>query len=176
MQKPFGRWFFALAALAVTWDGLLVSAEQTPEPKVAVRTVKYDGLLETLNNLKGKVVIVDFWADFCIPCKKEFPRLVELDRKYGKDGLAAVSVSLDDLTQEGAKERVIKFLESQKATFTNLILDEKPEFWQEKLRIVGVPAVYVIGRDGKLVERYIEEANYTEIEKVAVQQLKQKKD
>ena len=60
--------------------------------------------------------------------------------KYGKDGFAAISVSLDDPNEKGNKEKVVKFLESKKATFTNLILNEKAEDWQAKLKIDGPPA------------------------------------
>ena len=62
-----------------------------------------------------------------------------MHQKYGKEGLAAVSVSLDDPNEAGVKQAVLKFLESKKATFTNLILDEKPEVWQDKLKIDGPP-------------------------------------
>lgn len=96
-----------------------------------------------------------------------------MHNKYAKDGLAAVSVSLDDPNEPGVKETVLKFLESKKATFTNLILDEKVEVWQEKLKIDGPPAVFVIGRDGKIVQKFTE-VNYAEVEKLAVELLKKK--
>ncbi len=72
-----------------------------------------------------------------------------MHQKYAKDGFAAISVSLDDPGDPQAKARVVKFLEGQKAAFTNLILDEQPEVWQEKLKFAGPPAVFVFDRQGK---------------------------
>src|SRR5262245_58454037 len=119
---------------------LLVFGLTTPTPaqapdKVELRPVRYDGLTDVLKQNRGKVIVVDFWADFCIPCKREFPHLVALHQKYAKDGFVAVSVSLDDPTDDDAKAKALKFLQAQKATFTNLLLDEKPEVWQAKLKI-----------------------------------------
>jgi thiol-disulfide isomerase/thioredoxin len=148
------------------------AAAQPAEANVTVKPVSYDQMIQTLSNLKGKVVVVDFWADYCIPCKKEFPHLVEMHRKYGKDGLAAVSVSVDDISTKGVEDRVRKFLESQKAAFTNLILNEKPEVWVDKLKIEAVPAVFVFGRDGKIVKKFTDEVNYADIEKLAIELLR----
>src|SRR5438876_5838753 len=121
---------FALAAVALA---------PAADAKVTVSVVKYDGLTDLIKTNKGKVIVLDFWADYCIPCKREFPKLVALSRKHAKDAVAAVSVSLDDLSEDGAKDKVQKFLDKQQATFTNLILDEKPEVWQAKLKIDGPP-------------------------------------
>ncbi len=70
---------------------------------------------------KGQVVLVDFWATWCIPCIKNFPHTVEWQKEYGDKGLAVISVSMDDPeeeTQEPAKS-VLDFLKNQNATFTN---------------------------------------------------------
>ena len=72
-----------------------------------------------------------------------------MQKKYAKDGVVAVSVSVDDPKDKKAMQNVLDFLRKQKATFTNLVLDEKPEVWQEKLKIYGPPCVFVFNRDGK---------------------------
>ena len=95
-----------------------------------------------------------------------------MQEKYGKEGLAAVSVSLDDASDQDARAKVLKFLEGKKARFSNFILDEKPEVWQEKLDIGGPPCVLVFGRDGKLVKNFNDGVDYQEVEKLAVEQLK----
>lgn len=97
-----------------------------------------------------------------------------MHQKYTKDGFAAVSVALDDPKEKGIREALLKFLESQKATFTNLHLDEKEEVWMEKLKIQSVPAVFVIGRDGKVVKRFTDDVSYAEVEKLTVEHLKKK--
>jgi thiol-disulfide isomerase/thioredoxin len=158
----------ALAALAVA----ALAARQ--EPAVEMKPLKYDALIELVKQNKGKVVVVDFWADFCIPCKREFPNLVRMHRQYGDQGLVALSVALDDPADEKAKARALKFLTAQKATFTNVLLDEQPEVWQKKLEVDGPPVVYVFGRSGKLEKKFADEVNYREIEELAVRLLKEK--
>ncbi len=74
-----------------------------------------------------------------------------MHRKYAKDGLAAVSVSLDDPADPAARARALAFLKKQGADFTNLVLDEKPELYQERLKIDGPPCVYIFNRDNRWV-------------------------
>jgi thiol-disulfide isomerase/thioredoxin len=141
--------------------------------KVEVKVVTYDGLTDLIKKNKGKVVVLDFWADYCIPCKREFPKLVALYRKHAKDDFVAVSVSLDDLGEDGAKDKVQKFLDRQNATLTNLILDEKPDVWQAKLKIDGPPLVMVFDRAGRLEQRFVDkDVDYAEIGKLVGELLK----
>jgi hypothetical protein len=78
-----------------------------------------------------------------------------LHEKYGKDGLIAISVSLDFPTTKD-KENVLKFLTKSQASFTNLLLDESQEFWQQKFGFNGPPCVFVFNREGKWT-RFIDE-------------------
>jgi hypothetical protein len=74
-----------------------------------------------------------------------------MHRKYAKDGLAAVSVSLDDPADSAARNRALAFLQKQHAAFTNVLLNEKPEVFQTKLKIDGPPCVYIFNRDNRYV-------------------------
>jgi hypothetical protein len=96
-----------------------------------------------------------------------------MHKKYARDGLAAVSVSVDPL-EDGVQERVLKFLQSKGATFTNLILDEPSEVWQEKLHFASVPTVFVFSRDGKWTQFTEDKFNYDDVEKLVVELLKKK--
>ena len=95
-----------------------------------------------------------------------------MQKKYAKDGMAAVSVDLDDPGEKDIKDRVLKFLQSQQATFTNLMLDEPSNVWQKNLGIDGVPAVFVYGRDGAIAKKFTDEYTYEDVEKVVVELLK----
>jgi hypothetical protein len=98
-----------------------------------------------------------------------------MQKKYAKDGVVAVSVNLDDPNEEGVKEKIKKYLVSQKATFTNLILDEPPDVWQKKLKFDGPPCVFVFDRDGKMAKKFDSGEKYEdEIEKFVVDLLKKK--
>jgi hypothetical protein len=98
-----------------------------------------------------------------------------MQRKYAKDGLVAVSVSLDDPEDKEAPERILKFLKAKNAEFTNLHLDESSDLWEERLKIDLPPAVFVFDREGRLAGKFEGEkqANYeTKIEPLVTELLK----
>jgi thiol-disulfide isomerase/thioredoxin len=162
-----------LAGLIAPIAALLTSRPAaSPPDSVSVELVRYEILGDRVQALTGRVVVVDFWATYCLPCKKEFPRLVDLHRKYAAKGLAAVSVSLDDPTDEQARERANRFLTDKQAAFSNYMLDEKATFWQEKLKIDGPPCVFVFDRSGRLVKKYHDDVDYNEIDHIVVDLLK----
>lgn len=101
---------------------------------------------------------------------KEFPHLVKMHDKYAAEGLTAISVSVDELSDEGAKvkERVLHFLQARNADFTNLILDEPLDVWQAKLHMEGPPVVFVFDRDGKQIKEFKDEFTYDDVEKLVV--------
>jgi hypothetical protein len=74
-----------------------------------------------------------------------------MHRKYAKDGLVAVSVTLDDPADMAVRARALVFLKKQGATFANVLLDETPEFYQSKLKIDGPPCIYIFNRDNRWV-------------------------
>jgi thiol-disulfide isomerase/thioredoxin len=69
-----------------------------PEASVAIPTL--DGSTTSLDQYKGKVVLVNFWATWCEPCKAEIPWLIEFNHKYGPKGLVILGIAMDD---EGKK-------------------------------------------------------------------------
>jgi hypothetical protein len=97
-----------------------------------------------------------------------------MQKKYAKDGVVAVSVSLDNPNEEGVQEKVRKYLVSQKASFTNLILDENVEVWQKKLKIEGPPCIFVFDKDGKIAKKFDSGEGYDEVEKLVADLLKKK--
>lgn len=141
----------SLLALAIVAGFFYLSAgAQEKTDDVTLRVVKYDGLKDEVLKNRGKVVLVDFWADFCLPCKVAFPHTVELHRKFESKGLAVISVALDSLEDNPkVKDRALSFLKKQKANFTNLLLNETEDFWQKKFRMDGPPCMYVFNRQGK---------------------------
>jgi thiol-disulfide isomerase/thioredoxin len=152
-------------------------AEDSP---VALRAVSYAELGKLVRSYTGKVVVVDFWGVYCAPCVRAFPHLVGLHRKYARDGLVAVSVSLEDCRDLPVRGEVVKFLRQQGATFPNVILDAPFAEWQANLAIDGPPAVYVFDRGSRLVKRWpvtnaagdeTEGVDYAAVEKVVRQLL-----
>jgi thiol-disulfide isomerase/thioredoxin len=107
-----------------------------------------DGSKFDLAGLRGKVVLVDFWATWCPPCVEEVPELVETYEKFRDKGFEIVGISLDQ-----NKETLEKFLKENKMTW--------PQYfdgggWENKIaqrfKIQSVPTMWLLGRDGKLVD------------------------
>lgn len=87
-----------------------------------------------------------------------------MQKKYGKDGVVSVSVSLDNPRGKSIPEKVLNFLNKQQATITNLLLNEHEEVWQKKLDIDGPPCIYIFNREGKITEKYNRGEGYKEVE------------
>lgn len=106
------------------------------------------------NNLNGKVVVLDLWATYCLPCRESFPGLVALS-KQDPENIVCVSVSLDDPDDEEKRTEALQFLEEQQATFTNILCTTDADtLYDEILKIGGIPAVYVYDRDGGLAKLF----------------------
>jgi thiol-disulfide isomerase/thioredoxin len=157
----------ALATLSLMFLAPVAGQEQKSSSDVKLEAVKAKDLDKKLEAFRGKVVVLDVWAEFCHPCKKEFPHLVELHEKYAKKGVVCVSVSVDPLEDQ---EKTLEFLKKQKATFTNYLFDEKQKVWQDHFHILGPPAVFVYGPDGKLARHFDPDVGggytYADVEKL----------
>jgi hypothetical protein len=97
-----------------------------------------------------------------------------MHNKQAKNKFTAISVSLDNPHEKGVQETILKFLEGQKATFTNLILDEKAEFWQEKLQFDGPPCVFVFNAMGKVEKQFKEDFTYADVNRLVSELLPKK--
>jgi len=106
-----------------------------------------DGDEVTLSGLRGKVIILDFWATWCPPCVKEVPELVELYNEYKSQGLDIVGVSLDRGT--GVVKR---FAAKNKVSYTMLMADRPVTTVYEPMYI---PTTYIIDREGRIVKKLV---------------------
>ena len=121
---------------------------------VKLETISLDELKKAVEAHKGKVVVIDVWANFCVPCKEKFPHMVELANKHGKDGVVFISLTVDEPED---KDKALDFLKKNKATFQNFILEDKDrneKAGDAKLYHSAPPIVHVFGRDGKKVAEY----------------------
>ena len=119
------RWAWALLCGWVTLTAAACGRQShdlressDPNGPVVLRIVDAEGFEKILDKNHGKVVLVDFWATWCIPCVEQFPHTVSMERKHRDRGLAVVTVSLDD---PEAQELVHAFLERNDAHCQNLL-------------------------------------------------------
>ena len=99
------------------------------------------------DELKGKVVYLDFWASWCGPCRESFPWMQEMHERYGEDGLEIIAVNLD---QEPYLAK--KFLNKYQPTF-RIEYDGKGDM-AEEFRVQSMPTSFLIGRDGKARKKH----------------------
>jgi peroxiredoxin len=102
----------------------------------------------TLSSLRGKVVLLDFWATWCVPCRQEIPRFVELQDQYGDRGLQIIGVSMDD-----SADPVRDFYKQYKMNYPVVMGDAKTG--EAYGGVLGLPIAFVIGRDGKIYWKHI---------------------
>jgi thiol-disulfide isomerase/thioredoxin len=143
---------------------------------VELKLVKLNELADTIKAQRGKVVVMDVWASWCVPCMKEFPRLVKLHEQYAKDGLACVSLSVDDADDQS---KALDFLKARHATFANFLIDERAAVWQNHFVLKGVPAVFLWDRTGKQAARFDnddpdKQFTYDQVEKKVAELLQNK--
>jgi thiol-disulfide isomerase/thioredoxin len=106
-----------------------------------------DGKKLKLSDLRGKAVLLNFWATYCGPCKIEMPWFVELQKEYGPQGFQIVGVAMDDASTED----IAKFTKEMGVNYPILLGQESVG---ESYGGVGVlPTTFFIDRDGKLIAR-----------------------
>lgn len=106
-----------------------------------------DGKALDLSAYKGKVVLVDFWASWCVPCRKSFPWLNQMNRIKEPKGLVVLGVNVDEKSQDAAR-----FLEEIKADF-KLIYDPKGQY-ASYYNLPGMPTTLIFDRQGKLQHQH----------------------
>lgn len=124
-------------------------------PQITVEAADEQDYQLLLDNLRGKIILVDFWATWCAPCVEQFPHTVELHRKFEPQGLAVISMSFDD---ESAKSEVLTFLQEKGAAFENRISKyggEPKSFDVFDIDGGAVPHYKLYDRTGKLVKKFI---------------------
>ncbi len=110
-----------------------------------------DGELLSLNDIKGKVTIIDFWASWCKPCRIENPNVVRVYEKYHDKGLEIISISLD---KNGQKERWLKAVKDDNMSWYHV---SNLKFWNEPVakmyNVSAIPATFILDENGKIVAK-----------------------
>ncbi|HET6935449.1 MAG TPA: TlpA disulfide reductase family protein [Candidatus Angelobacter sp.] len=141
----FGGKFMSKGAKAGFQNQAFGPTKGTAAPDFTLKSL--DGKAVQLSSFKGKAVLVNFWATWCEPCKIEMPWLVDLQKKYGPDGLQIVGVAMDD----SGEKAISDFAHKMQVNYTILLGTEKvADQWGG---VDGLPTSFFLDRDGKVVDR-----------------------
>ena len=114
----------------------------------ALKLQDFNGKPVASDNFKGNIVVLDFWATWCVPCIGEIPTLNRLQQKYGEKGLKVVGVTL----QSGEAKEVKPFVGSKGMKYTILMGDDEQMY---DLNLFAFPTTYLLNRDLKVVRIYL---------------------
>ena len=114
-------------------------------PDFSLRNLK--GNYESLDSFRGQVVVLNFWATWCAPCRVEMPSFEKLYRRYRSEGVAVLAVTLD----KNAGPKIKSFVDEYELSFP-ILLDEKGEV-ERLYPSMTIPFTYVIDREGRVVAR-----------------------
>ena len=136
--------------------GPLCASPVPPTAAPAWALMDPDGRPVSSSQFKGKVVVLDFWATWCTPCKAEIPGYIELQKKYAADGLVFVGVSVD---QDGAKV-VKKFIEDHGINYTVVLAgdsDIQSAYGDQSPPnpISMIPTTFIIDRNGQIRDKKV---------------------
>ncbi len=121
--------------------------------------VDLNGKNVRLSDLRGKAVLLNFWATWCPPCKVEMPWFIDLQKQYGPQGLQVVGVAMDD---GNAHDVVAKFAKQMGLNYPVVLGNDKVA--DQYGGVDALPTTFYIGRDGKIVTRVFGLVSHKEIE------------
>jgi thiol-disulfide isomerase/thioredoxin len=115
-------------------------------PNFTLKTL--DGQEITLSQLKGKVVLLDFWATWCAPCRESIPHLVQLYKTYRQSGLEVVGMNVD----RGDVDTVRRFVKSMDIPYPIILASDELE---RNYGITGLPTTILIDKEGNIRQKFI---------------------
>ncbi len=159
---PNRNWLKLLALLVVAAlivVGYLSVSKKETIPEVTF--VNLQGKKITSQDLRGKVVMINFWATSCATCVKEMPEMVETFKKYNAQGLEFVAVAM----AYDPPNYVLNFVETRKLPFT-VSLDTQGELAKSFGDIKLTPTTLVVDKDGHIIKKYVGEPDFAALHKL----------
>lgn len=164
-MRPFFRFAFPLLLVVAAVVASLAAGRARAELKDLGRAPDYrlqtlDGRELTSASLRGKVVVVDFWATWCPPCIEEIPGYIELEKKHGPEGLVIIGVSMD----RRGPAHVRQF--AQRMGITYALVMGNDEIADAFGGFDALPTTLLIDREGRIRHRKVGAMHHDEYEKL----------
>jgi len=115
-------------------------------PAFSEKNITAEGMINS-SDYEGKVLLVNFWATWCPPCRQEIPALMRIQEKYRAKGFSVIGVSMD----EGGRRLVSKFIKKIEVNYPVIIGDAK--IGRGFGGVMGIPVSFLVDREGNLVKR-----------------------
>ena len=151
--QQLGLVLIGAAIAAGVWFAL---AQKSVAPEVRFTTLQGEAL--TTAGLRGKVVLVNFWATDCIPCVEEMPRIVETYNRYHAQGFETIAVAMS----YDPPNHVLAYAEKNALPF-KVALDVSGELAKSFGNVRATPTSFVIDRGGNIVARYLGEPDFARL-------------
>lgn len=148
----------AIGALVLALAGAGYATLNSSQAAPDVTFISLAGDKVSTHSLRGKVVMVNFWATSCTTCVKEMPQMVETYNKFKGQGLEFVAVAM----KYDPPNYVLNFTETRKLPFT-VAMDSGGDLARSFGDVALTPTTFVIGKDGKIIKRYVGEPEFGEL-------------
>jgi thiol-disulfide isomerase/thioredoxin len=146
-------------ALAAVWGIVLSANGRAQEAAPVLEMTDHEGRVQRLEDYRGKVVVLNFWATWCGPCAAEMPIFVDTQKRYGARGVQVLAASLDD---DETKANIPAFMKKFKMSFPVLMgttVDHLEQFGLGQ----ALPATVFIDQEGNIFSRILGEAKRRDI-------------
>lgn len=140
--------FVAAVGLTAAVAAPSFAIPQKGQPAPPLKVVSTSGQQISLANYKGYVLVIDFFATWCPPCREAIPHLNGLSRKYGRQGLQVLGLSLDDGDEGGVKD----FIASKRIVYPVALAGQDV---QTDYGLRSLPTVYVIDKKGNVADKFM---------------------
>lgn len=138
---------FVISSTSCSKGGKAITVSADPVPTSSLST--------SLEDYRGKVVILNFWAVWCGPCRVEIPDFVKLQEKYRSQGFEIVGVSMDKVwPRGGGPETVAPFMKSYNINYTVLLVNDTSALAGYQIP-QAIPTTHVLDREGRIVKSYL---------------------
>lgn len=144
------RWTFTTWSLMLVVSSLMY-AQEAPPKSMTLKFISLDGRSIDLSSLKGKIVLVDCWATWCVPCLREMSHIKEVYEKYNDKGFEVIGISMDEAS---AKARVQQVVAQKGLSWPQRFQGDgfQEDAFRKLYQIRSLPAVFLLDKEGKIVD------------------------